>query len=110
MGRKVQPARSTANAARALQLIETTPIAWHRGRKEVASPCDNVVNEARTILSKLAPANLDKLSEQVTALEVNDVPTLIALVSLMFERAVQESSFCVHFLREPIREVRRARP
>lgn len=70
------------------------PDAWRPHRTAPMAPNDELLGKARTILSKLAPANFDRLAEHFLALPVDTPATLSALCDLMFERAVAETAFC----------------
>lgn len=85
------------DAQRALQSVQVAMSVTQLPR--ASSPSDKILAAARCVLSKLAPANFDKLSEQVTSLPIDTPATLAALIDLMFERAIGESFFVSLYVR-----------
>jgi len=60
---------------------------------KAASPSEQALCTVRSCLSKLAPDNLDRLTEKVLAVDIDCAATLSAIVDLVFERAIGETAF-----------------
>ena len=55
---------------------------------------DKIMKEARSILNKLTMTTFDRLSHALSCLEIQDTEQLRGLVSIIFDKALEEGHFC----------------
>ena len=58
---------------------------------------DAIMKEARSVLNKLTMTNFPKLSDQLAHMEIQDTEELRGLVSIIFDKALEEGHFCTMY-------------
>ncbi|KAA8520411.1 hypothetical protein F0562_014667 [Nyssa sinensis] len=77
-----------------------TPLqVMHKAEKKyevgkVADKQEAKQRQLKAILNKLTPQNFEKLFEQVKAVNIDNVDTLIGVISQIFDKALMEPTFC----------------
>jgi len=72
--------------------IKKAETPWQIG--QVKSDNDKLLRSVKGILNKITPEKFDKLSDQIVTIGISSADTLRSVISLIFDKAVAEPTFC----------------
>jgi hypothetical protein len=79
--------------------LERTENAYDVSKTKPRTHYDMVMKEIRGMLNKLTLTNFDKLSDDLVYLEITDPEELRGIVSIIFDKSLEETHFCNMYAR-----------